>query len=300
MHGRVTSVNPGEVVVTTSDGVHVRVPGDAAGLGDLVTLSEGLAVTVAARNRSERPLDQQEWPELLVASRRLARRSQATRAVRQWFDGRGFLHVELPYLAATPGPAEGTPTPLTAVALQRALFLSRSALPHLVRLLAAGLPHAWTFAPSFSLNEFGTHAGYEDWTITWAHSEQDVTSAARDLQALVTCITGRSRPVSALTVQAALARWSRTAPARDQAIRLVEDVEPRLTELGRALLTDFEDGHQELFIDGRPVAVVRQLPRADAEPGLGGLANAALRAGVPVGSYVTLRFDALMGSPPLA
>lgn len=286
--------------MTTSDGTHVTVAGNAASLGDLVTLSENKELTIAARNRSERPLDRQEWLGLLADSQRLTRRSRATRAVRQWFDGRGFLHVDLPYLVETPGPAEGTPTPLTAVALQRALFLSRSALPHLVRLLAAGLPHAWTFAPAFSLNEFGTHPGYESWTVTWAHCEQDVTSAARDLQALVTCITGRSRPVTVVTVQSVLSRGSRAAQGRDQAIRLVEDMEPQLTALGRALVTDFEDGHQELFVDGRSVAVVRPLPLRDAETGMGGLANAALRAGVPVGSYVTLCFDALMGPPPLA
>jgi lysyl-tRNA synthetase class 2 len=189
----------------------------------------------------------------------LVARVRVMRAIRAFFDARGFLEVETP--AAVPSP--GLDLHLTAFEVTGMRRGSASVPRWLVtspeyqmkRLVAGGLPRIYQLCRAYRADESGAQHQPEFTMLEWYRGYQDAESVMRDTEELVASLGaprgdrrvltagGREVDVTApwerVTVEEALARWAgaslREVLAADDGeerfFRLwVERVEP---ELGR-------------------------------------------------------------------
>ncbi len=185
----------------------------------------------------------------------LATRARVTRAIRDFFDSRGFLEVETPAIV----PSPGMDLHLSAFAVSSGAstsFLITSPEYQMKRLLADGYDRIYQICRCFRQGEAGAQHNPEFTMVEWyrAHHEmEDVMADTEQLVAAVTAGTVRlgSRgidthpPFMRMTVTEAFARFADVgehdvlawaASDEDCYFRTwVERVEPRLAEVDRAL-----------------------------------------------------------------
>lgn len=189
----------------------------------------------------------------------LHERARLVRAVRSFFDSRGYLEVETP--AAVPSP--GLDLHLAAFELSgtaRPRFLITSPEYQMKRLLSAGAERIYQVARCFRGDEAGPHHEPEFSMLEWYRAHADMASMLDETEALVRAVTGvaqaghapgprslctAAEPFERLTVREAFGRYAdrdadALARSPDAFFRvLVEQVEPQLGRERPTFLTHY-------------------------------------------------------------
>ncbi|MBN2799432.1 MAG: EF-P lysine aminoacylase GenX [Deltaproteobacteria bacterium] len=172
----------------------------------------------------------------------LERRSRVLRALRRWFEARGYLEVPTPSLVASPAMEEH----LFAIAAGQG-FLRTSPEFALKRVVAAGLPRVYEIGPCFRDRESGPWHGTEFLMAEWYRAGAALTDLMDELEAMlalaasalgVAAPTWRRTTVRALFLEHTGLDLATATPAQiyphatedwDTAFfrRWLEDVEPR-------------------------------------------------------------------------
>lgn len=135
-------------------------------------------------------------------ARTLRFRAAALHAVRRFFDGRGYLHVETPLRVATPALEDH----IDAIPAAGA-WLRTSPEFHLKRLLAEGLPRVYEIGSCFRAGEEGRRHLPEFTMVEWYAAGLDYRDMIAETEALVAAI---------LADEAVRAAWERPlAPGVD-------------------------------------------------------------------------------------
>jgi lysyl-tRNA synthetase class 2 len=202
--------------------------------------------------------------------RALGARAAALRAVRAYFDGRGFVEVETPVRV----PCPGLDPHLAGVGAGPGRYLITSPEYQMKRLLVGGVPRCYQFARCFRGDEVGRLHQPEFTMLEWYRAFAGVESVMADTEALVraTCAAlgrpGRLEagglaaelgggPFERLRVADAFERYAGVGEgemlrlaADDEAAyfrALVDAVEPALARAGRPVfLVDFPATHASL------------------------------------------------------
>jgi lysyl-tRNA synthetase class 2 len=174
-------------------------------------------------------------------------RAAVIRALRGWFDARGFLEVQTPLLLDTPAlelhidaiPAQGG-------------WLRTSPELHMKRLLAAGFANIYQLGPCFRRGERGDKHHPEFTMLEWYRAGADYMGILDDTQALVAHVFqslekttfGISKDWKILTVSEAFQQWAGWDPvaafdADKFNLDLVEKVEPALPRDVPVVLKDY-------------------------------------------------------------
>ena len=210
-------------------------PQDGWREGDLASPDGGGVVP----NRSQAPLHEQDWWRLQRVLPNLVRRAELLAALRGWFAARGFLEVETPVVARSPG-LEVHLAALETRACGETRYLITSPEYHMKRLLSAGMPRIVYLGRAFRDHERGHEHLTEFTMLEWYRADEGPDALMADVEALVALATGRERPWTRLTVAEALARWGTPTDDPDDVLRqLVERVEPELGKLGAVFLTEW-------------------------------------------------------------
>ena len=186
----------------------------------------------------------------------LGERARVLRALRAFFDSRGFIEVETPSIVPSPGmdlhldafPVDGR-------------YLITSPEYQMKRLLARGLERIYQVCRCYRRGEAGAQHNPEFTMVEWYRAHAGIEDVMRDTEQLVASATGGvvrlheraidvHPPIERITVSQAFERhagvsetdvlaWA--ASDEDRYFRTwVERVEPRLAEVDRALfVTDF-------------------------------------------------------------
>ncbi len=186
----------------------------------------------------------------------LAERARIVKAVRAFFDARGFLEVETPIVV----PSPGMDLHLEAIPAGDA-WLGTSPEYQMKRLLADGWTTIFQITTAFRRGELGARHNPEFSILEWYRSGGTVDDVMRDTEELVASVTGGvvhvddraidvTPPFERVTVCDAYARWAGT-PA-DETLRLAADdedtyfkllvdrVEPALAAVGHGvMLTEY-------------------------------------------------------------
>jgi len=117
-------------------------------------------------------------------------RSVLLRAIRQFFDRRGFVEVDTPAIATSPGlelhlDAVGVTLREGMGGAQTQRWLVTSPEYHCKRLLAAGLPKIYSLGKAFRSGERGSHHNPEFAMLEWYRTGEDYRAIVRDARALV-------------------------------------------------------------------------------------------------------------------
>ncbi len=116
----------------------------------------------------------------------LERRAEIVRAVRAFFEARGFLEVETPTLV----PSPGLDLHLDAFAVGSNRFLSTSPEYQMKRLVADGYARIFQIAKAFRQNEKGSRHNPEFTILEWYRAYAGAADVMRDTEQLVARVTG--------------------------------------------------------------------------------------------------------------
>ena len=123
----------------------------------------------------------------------LRARARILRAVRDFFDARGFLEVSTPCLERAPDPALHLDLFETFLSLpdgrRERLFLHTSPEHHLKRMVAAGMGPVYEIKPFFRNGEITRLHNPEFTGLEWYQLDRDIQSAMRLTEELVTAAT---------------------------------------------------------------------------------------------------------------
>ena len=144
----------------------------------------------------------------------LSERARVLRAIRAFFDARGFTEVETPVRIPAPAPEPHIDCPPSGD-----WFLRASPELQMKKLLAAGMERIYQIGPCFRAGEKGRRHSPEFTMLEWYRANADYSDIARDAEALLaevlrpTGTTGVSpvavvRPFARLTVREAYLRWA--------------------------------------------------------------------------------------------
>ncbi len=236
--GRVVRVRPEAVVVSTLSGLRELPMGsstETAALGDLVTWANG-HVHVVARNRSARDLEAQDWWRLHRIWPNLVRRCELMSELRAWFRDRGFVELETPVMARSPG-LEVHLRAIEARSTRESRWLITSPEYYLKRVLSAGAERVFYLGRAFRDDEDG-HLHHGEFTmLEWYRAGEPPRAIQDDVEAIVALATGQPRAWTRFTVAEALERFGRPSQDPDDVItQLVERIEPALAPLGATWL----------------------------------------------------------------
>jgi len=183
--------------------------------------------------------------------KKLAERARIVRAVRMFFESRGFLEVETPAIV----PSPGMDLHLDAYAVEGG-FLITSPEYQMKRLLADGHDRIFQVCRCFRRGEKGAHHNPEFTMVEWYRGNDGVESVIADTEQLVAAISGGTfrvgekvvqaqPPFARLTVCEAFERFAGVkeddvlawaSGDEDRYFRTwVEAVEPRIAEIDRAV-----------------------------------------------------------------
>jgi elongation factor P--(R)-beta-lysine ligase len=201
-----------------------------------------------------------EFAQLQRRAARLRQRAALTKLVREFFDARGFLEVETPLVVPSPGlDLHLSALPVLTRAGER--YLITSPEYQMKRLLAGGLERIYQIAKCFRDDELGERHQPEFSMLEWYRGFADVEQVMRDTEELVAHVaralgerpilrTARGEvevtpPWQRLSVREAFRRFC--GVDMDEAARdeerfyrlLIEQIEPRLGELGAVFLHDY-------------------------------------------------------------
>ena len=242
--GRVVRREPTAVLVQCPDGAVIERSLDDSALptqlqvGDLVDVSIH-TVRHVRTNVSTTPIEKQDWWRLLQIAPNLHARHRLRRAVREYFDADGFLELEPPALSNR-SSLEVHLQSLPVQVGDTTHYLQTSPEYHLKRALSAGFSRIYSLGRAFRGDESGQHHHTEFTMLEWYRALQPIDTLMQDVEALVELATGQPRAWTHLTVAEALAEFSVPTDVPDEIVaRLVQDVEPRLKELGAVFLTEY-------------------------------------------------------------
>jgi lysyl-tRNA synthetase class 2 len=111
---------------------------------------------------------------------RLARRAEALKIARRYFDEQSFVEVETPTRLRAPG-LDANVEPIES----DGGWLSTSPELHLKRLIVGGMPRMFEFARCHRAEELGTYHEPEFTLLEWYRAFESVESVMRDAEALV-------------------------------------------------------------------------------------------------------------------
>ena len=172
----------------------------------------------------------------------LSERARVLRAIRAFFDARGFTEVETPVRIPAPAPEPHIDCPPSGD-----WFLRASPELQMKKLLAAGLPRIYQIGPCFREGERGRRHSPEFTMLEWYRAEADYTDIARDMEELVRAILwargSAPLPFARLTVREAYIRWAGWDPVEDWNqdrfdFDMATKIEPNLPK-GPLFLTDY-------------------------------------------------------------
>jgi elongation factor P--(R)-beta-lysine ligase len=149
----------------------------------------------------------------------LEARAAVLRAVRDFFDERGFLEVETPLLV----PSPGLEVHLRAVPAARGQWLITSPEYQMKRLLVAGLDNIFTLCKCFRAEESGAHHSVEFSMLEWYRAHASLEQIMTDTEDLVVACAAAigsaaevSRPWDRMTVAQAMSSWAEVAVRGDE------------------------------------------------------------------------------------
>jgi lysyl-tRNA synthetase class 2 len=111
----------------------------------------------------------------------LEARARIRRAVRDWFDGQGFVEVETPARVRSPGQE----VHLDAIPAGDDFWLITSPEYHLKKLVAAGMPRIYELGRCWRADESGPHHATEFTMLEWYRAEAPLARLADDCEVLV-------------------------------------------------------------------------------------------------------------------
>ena len=170
----------------------------------------------------------------------LSERARVLRAIRAFFDARGFTEVETPVRIPAPAPEPHIDCPPSGD-----WFLRASPELQMKKLLAAGMERIYQIGPCFRAGEKGRRHSPEFTMLEWYRANADYSDIARDAEELVAEVL-RPRGSAALprvTVREAYRRWAGWDPveAWDQDrfdFDMATKIEPNLPK-GPLFLMDY-------------------------------------------------------------
>lgn len=159
--------------------------------GDIVDLRTG---GVVARARGEFPHPDGDFARLTERDglrwHALHARARLLRAIRDFFDRRGFVEIDTPAIATSPGLELHLDA--VEVRLRQGMggapttrWLVTSPEYHCKRLLAAGMPKIYSLGHAFRSGERGTWHNPEFAMLEWYRAGEDYRAVVRDTRALV-------------------------------------------------------------------------------------------------------------------
>ncbi len=175
------------------------------------------------------------------ALKSLCRRAEIVRAIRAFFDARGFVEVATPVLLDAPAPEPHIDCPRAGKG-----FLRASPELQMKKLLAAGMEKIYQIGPCFREGEFGSRHNPEFTMIEWYRRGATYLDIARDLEDLLRALSPSLAPeaLRCLSVREAYRRfagwdpwvgdWNQDAFDYDMATK----VEPAICE-GPVFLMDY-------------------------------------------------------------
>ena len=170
----------------------------------------------------------------------ISERARVLRAIRAFFDARGFTEVETPVRIPAPAPEPHIDCPPSGD-----WFLRASPELQMKKLLAAGMERIYQIGPCFRAGEKGSRHSPEFTMLEWYRSNADYSHIAHDAEELlgeVLC-PRRSAALPRITVRDAYLRWAGWDPLEtwDQDrfdFDMATKIEPNLPE-GPLLLMDY-------------------------------------------------------------
>ena len=170
---------------------------------------------------------------------RLQGRARVLRAIRDFFEARGFLEVETPVRIPAPANEAFLEPPPSGDH-----WLRTSPELHMKRLLAAGSGPIFQMGPCFRANERGRRHNPEFTLLEWYRPNAGIASLYDDVEALVSAVLGRTvkaRRIAVADIYREMAGWD-PLEAWDED-RFDEDmalkIEPALPRDGLTYLTDY-------------------------------------------------------------
>jgi len=247
VQGRVLVVGDAFAEVSVELAADAALP--AASVGDLVVVAgapvagEVRGARVVEHTRPLRPLPAREAERLRAqgVGRGLRGRADALRAVRAFFDERGFVEVETP--AVVPSP--GLDLHLDAFEVPGGGYLITSPEYQMKRLLSGGVPRCFQIAHCFRKGEVGQRHNPEFTMLEWYRAFASVEQVIDDTEALVRHVAAAlgagttiaafgasvdlGAPFERLAVADAFARWA--GVSAEDAIALASSDEERFFRL---------------------------------------------------------------------
>lgn len=169
----------------------------------------------------------------------LVGRARVLRAIRAFFDGRGFTEVETPVRIPAPANEAFLEPPPSG---ER--WLRTSPELHMKRLLAHGAGPIYQMGPCFRANERGRRHNPEFTLLEWYRPNAGIASLHRDVAELVSAVLGRALEPRVLRVADLyrevagwdpLEAWDEDRFDEDMALR----IEPALPREGLVYLVDY-------------------------------------------------------------
>ena len=115
----------------------------------------------------------------------LSKRAAIFRAVREFFDSRGFVEVQTPVRIAAPAPEEHIDCPPVVGADGSVTYLRASPELQMKKLLAAGMDRIYQIGPCFREGECGSRHRPEFTMLEWYRRDAGYDAIARDMEELV-------------------------------------------------------------------------------------------------------------------
>jgi lysyl-tRNA synthetase class 2 len=134
----------------------------------------------------------------------LSERARVLRAIRAFFDARGFTEVETPVRIPAPAPEPHIDCPPSGD-----WFLRASPELQMKKLLAAGMERIYQIGPCFRAGEKGRRHSPEFTMLEWYRANADYLDIARDAEELLAEVLTRDHAdVQRITVREAYLRWA--------------------------------------------------------------------------------------------
>ena len=134
----------------------------------------------------------------------LSERARVLRAIRAFFDARGFTEVETPVRIPAPAPEPHIDCPPSGN-----WFLRASPELQMKKLLAAGMERIYQIGPCFRAGEKGRRHSPEFTMLEWYRANADYSQIAVDAEELlVEVLTRDHADVQRITVREAYLRWA--------------------------------------------------------------------------------------------
>lgn len=169
----------------------------------------------------------------------LLRRAAIIRAIRAFFDGRGFVEVETAVRIQAPAPEEHIDCPVVAAdcAGGAETYLRASPELQMKKLLSAGMERIYQIGPCFRDGERGSRHNPEFTMLEWYRKGADYSDIMRDTENLILELTGGSAQFGRLKVRDAYRLYAGWDPWQewDQDrfdFDMATKIEPALKERG--------------------------------------------------------------------